>query len=84
MSWKACSLVEIQISFDTKKQTKAIFCALKPEAKKPPTPRSNVEVSMNGNYLFLKIKAKDIIALRAAYNSHMRILKAWKKVIQTI
>ena len=82
MSWK--SLAEIQIRFDTEKKTEAIFCALKPEAKRSPTPRSKVEVSMNGNDLFLKIKAKDMIALRAAYNSHIRFLKAWKKVIQAI
>ena len=82
MSWE--SLAEIQVRFDTEKQAEAIFRALKPEAKKSPTPRSKVEVSMDGKDLYLKIRAKDMIALRAVFNSHMRFLKAWKEVIHII
>lgn len=82
MIWK--SSAEIRVRFDMEKQAEAIFSALKPEVKKPPTSRSKVEVSIKKNVLILKIWAKDIIALRAAFNSHMRFLKAWKHLIKLI
>ncbi len=82
MTWK--SSAEIRVRFNTEKQAKSIFSALKPEVNKPPTSRSIVEVSIKGNVLILKIWAKDIIALRASFNSHIRFLKAWKNVIKLI
>ena len=70
--------------FETEKQTKAMLDALIPEIKKPPTFRSKIDVSLEKNLLFLKIRADDIISLRASVNSHMRFLKAWRNAVQII
>ena len=82
LEWKA--LAEIQIAFETEKQAKAMLDALRPEIIRPPTQRSKIEVALSKNHLSLKIRAKDIISLRAAINSHMRFLKTWKSSIQII
>jgi KEOPS complex subunit Pcc1 len=82
LNWKA--IAEIEIMFENEKQTKAMLDALAPEIKKPPTSRSKTDVSLEKNLLFLKIKADDIISLRASVNSHMRFLKAWRNAVQMI
>ncbi len=82
MNWNANA--EIEIMFENEKQTKAMLDALTPEIKKPPTSRSRIDVSMEKNLLFLKIRADDIISLRASVNSHMRFLRAWRNAVHII
>ncbi len=61
-----------------------MFQALKPETKKSPTHRSKVKISRNKNNLSFTIGAKDTIALRAALNSHLRFIKAWKNIVKLL
>ena len=82
MDWK--SLAKIQIRFKTEKQAESIFKALKPESKKSTATRSEVEILKRKKDILLIIRAKDTVALRAALNTHLRFLKAWKKVIKII
>lgn len=82
MDWK--SSAKIQIRFETEKQVESIFNALKPESRKSPSTRSQVEILKRKKDILLIIKAKDTVALRAALNTHLRFLKAWKKVIKII
>lgn len=78
------SSAKIQIRFKTEKQAESIFKALKPESKKSPAARSKVEILKRKRDILLIVRAKDIVALRAALNSHLRFLKAWKKIINII
>lgn len=82
MDWK--SSAKIKIRFETEKQVESIFKALEPESKKSPTTRSKVEIMKKKRDILLIVRAKDIVALRAALNSHLRFLKAWKKIIKII
>jgi len=61
-----------------------MFQALKPETKKSPTHRSKVKISRSKNNLSFTIGAKDTIALRAALNSYLRFVKAWKNVVKLL
>jgi KEOPS complex subunit Pcc1 len=82
MNWK--SSAEIQIKLKTERQAESIYKALKPESKKSFATRSEVEILMREREILLIIKAKDIVALRAALNSYLRFIKAMKKLINTI
>jgi KEOPS complex subunit Pcc1 len=71
---KACALV--LLSFLSKKHLKIVYDALKPETAKPPTTRSQVTIEKRDTSLFLKIEAKDTVALRATVNAYLRWISA--------
>jgi len=51
------------------------FEALKPELQASPSERSKIELSVDGGLLKLFIEAEDIISLRAALNTWLRLIK---------
>ena len=50
---------------------KSLFKALLPEAKVKLSERSEVEIETKGEEVIIRIKAKDLSALRAALNSYL-------------
>jgi tRNA threonylcarbamoyladenosine modification (KEOPS) complex Pcc1 subunit len=74
----------IAIEFDSKAYSKAIFKALKPELRIPFTSRSKVEMNLRGKSIALKIRAKDLTALRAAVNSYLRWLLSCFKSLKAV
>ncbi len=58
-----------------------VYEALKPELQAPPSERSRIELSMEGGLLKLFIEAEDIISLRAALNTWLRLIKVAEEML---
>jgi tRNA threonylcarbamoyladenosine modification (KEOPS) complex Pcc1 subunit len=74
----------VLLPFLSKKHLKIIYDALKPETAKPPTTRSQVTIEKRDTSLFLKIEAKDTIALRATANAYLRWISAVSDCLLTL
>ena len=57
--------------------------ALKPELQATPSERSRVELKTEGGLLKLFIEAEDIISLRAALNTWLRLIKIAEEMLET-
>lgn len=68
------SKVFIRIETPSLRCAEAMFQALEPESRRPPTPRSKVRVSHDGDVLVLNIEAGSTSALRAIINSYLRYI----------
>jgi KEOPS complex subunit Pcc1 len=55
--------------------TNKVYEALKPELQASPSERSRIELKEDGGLLTLFIEAEDIISLRAALNTWLRLIK---------
>jgi len=74
----------IHLKFDTEKQAETLLCALEPEAKAPPTHRSNIHLTKNGTCLTLAVTAEDTVALRATLNAYLRWINSTLNVIDVV
>ena len=54
--------------------------ALQPELQATPSERSTVELKVDGGLLKLFIEAEDIISLRAALNTWLRLIKVTEEM----
>ena len=78
---KAKATVRLKLPSEQKLQT--ILRSLEPEINSP-TARSRASLMKEGEYLILKIEAKDTVALRAALNSYLRWINSILNVFQTL
>lgn len=62
----------IRLRFQSEEHLGVVLEALKPEAEKPLTSRSRVQIKGEGNILTLIFEARDTSALRAVTNSYLR------------
>jgi KEOPS complex subunit Pcc1 len=60
-----------------------VYEALKPELQASPSERSRIELSRKGGQLKLLIEAEDIISLRAALNTWLRLIKIAEEMLNT-
>jgi tRNA threonylcarbamoyladenosine modification (KEOPS) complex Pcc1 subunit len=74
----------VRLSFPSKKHLEIVYDALKPETAKPPTTRSQVTIEKRETSLFLKIEAKDTVALRATANAYLRWISSIFSVFSTL
>jgi tRNA threonylcarbamoyladenosine modification (KEOPS) complex Pcc1 subunit len=78
---KAGATVRLKLHSEQKLQT--ILTSLEPETDSP-TSRSRVSLTREGDYLLLKVEAKDTVALRAALNAYLRWINSILNVFQTL
>jgi len=78
---KAEATVRLKIPSEQKLQT--ILRSLEPEINTP-TARSRASLTEKGDYLILRIEAKDTVALRAALNAYLRWINSILNVFQTL
>lgn len=62
----------MRLKFQSQEHLNIVLKALKPEAEKPLTSRSNAQIKKEGEVLTLIFEAKDTSALRAVTNSYLR------------
>ena len=60
-----------------------VYEALEPELQASPSERSRIELSREGGQLKLFIEAEDIISLRAALNTWLRLIKIAEEMLNT-
>ncbi|MCD1296141.1 hypothetical protein CUJ83_14150 [Methanocella sp. CWC-04] len=65
----------ILIEFEFGDRSKLVYESLKPELQAIPSERSKIELDVVGDQLNLFISAEDIISLRAAINTWLRLVK---------
>ncbi len=63
------------VEFDFGAHAQKAYEALEPELQASPSERSAVRMSVDGGRLTLFIEAEDIISLRAALNTWLRLIK---------
>jgi len=78
---KAGATVRLKLQSEQELQT--IFRSLEPEINTP-TARSRASLAKEGDYLILKIEAKDTVALRAALNVYLRWINSILNVLHTL
>ena len=69
--------------FDSNKEARVVSKSLDPEIKHE-IPKTNVDISLKENKIFLKITADDISSLRAACNSYLRWISVALDVEKTV
>ncbi len=58
-----------------------VYEALKPELQASPSERSNINLTMEEGLLKLFIEAEDVISLRAALNTWLRLIKIAEEMV---
>lgn len=69
--------------FDSSEEAKLVAESLSPEIKHK-IPKTDVEISLSKNSLFLKIESEDVSSLRAACNSYLRWINTAINVKQLV
>jgi len=70
-------------NFDSEEEAKIVAESLDPETKNK-IPKTNVNISLSGDKISLKITSKDISSLRAACNSYLRWINTALNVKKTV
>ena len=73
----------VRLKLVSKQKLQTILTALEPETNSP-TSRSRASLTREGDYLLLKVEAKDTVALRAALNAYLRWINSILNVLQTL
>jgi len=74
----------IRFRLSSEKHLTSLFDALAPEADRPVTTRARAVLEREGNFLVLKVEAKDTVALRAALNAYLRWIGSAVKVLEVV
>jgi tRNA threonylcarbamoyladenosine modification (KEOPS) complex Pcc1 subunit len=79
---KAKATVRLRLS--SEKQLATLLNALTPEAEKPVGMRARAALEREGDFLVLKVEAKDTVALRAALNAYLRWIGSTVNVLKVV
>ena len=74
----------VRLRQSSEKQLTTLLDALAPEANRPVNVRAKAILEREGNFLVLKVEAKDTVALRAALNAYLRWIGSAVKVLEVI
>ncbi|MEM4461921.1 MAG: KEOPS complex subunit Pcc1 [Candidatus Bathyarchaeia archaeon] len=75
----------IKVDLGRVEVNRIVYEVLKPEARSLPSRRVEGIIGLDENgVIVLEIRASDTIALRAAVNSYMRLLKAVKSALDVV
>jgi len=74
----------IHLKFPSEKRLEIVLKALKPEVDRPATMRSRAKLEKDGNFLVLKVEARDTVALRAALNAYLRWINSTLNVLEVL
>jgi tRNA threonylcarbamoyladenosine modification (KEOPS) complex Pcc1 subunit len=74
----------VRLKSPSEKHLEIILKALEPEVKKPTTLRSRESLEKDGEFLVLKVEAKDTVALRAALNAYLRWIRSVAGVLEVL
>lgn len=66
--------ISIKLFFESAKTAKTVFRAVKPELSSEKKSRSSTKINIKAETLAMDIKAKDLVALRASFNSFFKAI----------
>jgi len=82
MAKAVAATAEIEFDFGDQQKAGAVFNAVKPELVLPDSSRCKVSLVQRKTVLCLRVEAQDTVALRAAVNSFIRLVKVAKDMIE--
>jgi tRNA threonylcarbamoyladenosine modification (KEOPS) complex Pcc1 subunit len=74
----------VRLRFSSEKHLTTLLNALAPETNRPVNLRARAVLERDGNFLVLKVEAKDTVALRAALNAYLRWIGSTVKVLEVV
>lgn len=74
----------VRLQFISERHLGIVYKALMPEIEKPATVRSRANLEKDGEFLVLKIRANDTVALRAALNAHLRWINSVLGILEVL
>jgi tRNA threonylcarbamoyladenosine modification (KEOPS) complex Pcc1 subunit len=74
----------VRLRLVSEKHLGTVYEALMPEIEKPATVRSRANLEKDGEFLVLKIEARDTVALRAALNAHLRWMNSVLGILEVL
>jgi tRNA threonylcarbamoyladenosine modification (KEOPS) complex Pcc1 subunit len=74
----------IRLGLSSEKHLTTLLDALAPEANAPVNRRARAILKKEGEFLVLRVEAKDTVALRATLNAYLRWIGSTVKVMEAI
>jgi tRNA threonylcarbamoyladenosine modification (KEOPS) complex Pcc1 subunit len=74
----------VRLRLSSEKRLTTLLEALAPEAEKQVGTRAKAALEREGNFLVLKVEAKDTVALRAALNAYLRWIGSAVNVLEVV
>lgn len=74
----------VRLRLPSEKQLTTLLNALAPESNRPINARTKAVLEREGNFMVLKVEAKDTVALRAALNAYLRWIGSTMKVLDAV
>ena len=74
----------ICLRFLTEQQAETMLKSLRPEVENAITTRSHTALQKEGEYLTVKVEAKDTVALRATLNAYLRWINSITNVFEIL
>jgi KEOPS complex subunit Pcc1 len=73
----------LSVEFDLGPAARPVYESLGPELQAIPSERSNISLELSGGVLRLLIAAEDIVSLRAAANTWLRLIRISEDMLNT-
>jgi KEOPS complex subunit Pcc1 len=73
----------LTVEFDLGPQARPVYDTLGPELQEIPSERSRVSLELAGEVLRLSVVAEDIVSMRAAVNTWLRLIRISEDMLNT-
>jgi KEOPS complex subunit Pcc1 len=73
----------LSVEFDLGPRARPVYESLGPELHEIPSERSKVSLELAGNVLRLSVAAEDIVSMRAAVNTWLRLIRISEDMLNT-
>lgn len=74
----------VRLKLPSEKQLATLVNALAPEAEQSVNLRARAVLEREGDFVVLKVEARDTVALRAALNAYLRWIDSILKVLEVV
>lgn len=73
----------LTVEFDLGPQARPVYETLGPELQEIPSERSRVSLELAGEVLRLSVAAEDVVSMRAAVNTWLRLIRISEDMLNT-
>jgi KEOPS complex subunit Pcc1 len=73
----------LTVEFDLGPQARPVYESLGPELQEIPSERSRVSLELAGEVLRLSVAAEDVVSMRAAVNTWLRLIRISEDMLNT-
>jgi KEOPS complex subunit Pcc1 len=73
----------LSVDFDLGPQARPVYESLGPELQEIPSERSRVSLDLSGDVLRFSVVAEDIVSMRAAVNTWLRLIRISEDMLNT-